>query len=92
VNGSRLAAPEKWPGEPSTVRVIAPDRPGMGTSTFEPARRLTDWADDVRQLADSVGLPRFVLAGFSGGGPHALAVAHGLPDRVIAAGCIQTMA
>jgi pimeloyl-ACP methyl ester carboxylesterase len=86
--GSRLAAPEMWPGEPGTVRVIAPDRPGMGTSTFQPARRLTDWADDVRQLANSLGLPRFVVAGFSGGGSHALAVAHGLPDRVIAVGCI----
>jgi pimeloyl-ACP methyl ester carboxylesterase len=86
--GSRLAAPEMWPGEPGTVRVIAPDRPGMGTSTFQPGRRLTDWADDVRQLADSLGIPRFAVAGFSGGGPHALAVAHGLPDRVIAVGCI----
>jgi pimeloyl-ACP methyl ester carboxylesterase len=86
--GSRLAIPELWPTEPTTVRVIAPDRPGMGTSTFQPGRRLTDWAADVRQLADALGIKRFLVAGFSGGGPHALAVAHGLPDRVIAAGCI----
>ena len=87
--GSRLAVPEMWPEEPAGVRVIAPDRPGMGTSTFQPGRRLTDWADDVRQLADSLGIDQFVVAGFSGGGPHALAVAHGLPDRVIAAGSIS---
>jgi pimeloyl-ACP methyl ester carboxylesterase len=86
--GSRLAVPEMWPGEPGAVRVIAPDRPGMGTSAFQPGRRLTDWADDVRQLADSLGIQRFGVAGFSGGGPHALAVAHGLPDRVIAVGSI----
>jgi len=86
--GSRLAIPELWPGEPTTVRVIAPDRPGMGTSTFQPGRRLTDWAGDVRQLADALGIKRFLVAGFSGGGPHALAVAHGLPDRVIAVGSI----
>lgn len=86
--GSRLAAAEMWPGEPGTVRVIAPDRPGMGTSTFQPGRRLTDWANDVRQLADSLRIQRFIVAGFSGGGPHALAVAHGLPDRVIAVGSI----
>ena len=60
----------------------------MGTSTFQPGRRLTDWADDVRQLADSLGIRRFHVAGFSGGGPHALAVAHGLPGRVIAVGSI----
>src|SRR5215469_8284812 len=74
--------------EPGRVRIIAPDRPGMGTSSFQPARRLTDWADDVRQLADSLEIERFLVAGFSGGGPHALAVAHGLPDRVIAVGSI----
>jgi pimeloyl-ACP methyl ester carboxylesterase len=86
--GSRLAVPEMWPAEPATVRVIAPDRPGMGISTFQPGRCLTDWADDVGELADALGIRRFLVAGFSGGGPYALAVAHGLPDRVIAAGSI----
>lgn len=87
--GSRLDAPQMWPEEPAAVRVIAPDRPGFGASTFRAGRRLADWADDVRQLADSLGVERFLVAGFSGGGPHALAVAHGLPDRVIAAGSIS---
>jgi pimeloyl-ACP methyl ester carboxylesterase len=87
--GSRLAVAEMWPEEPAAVRVIAPDRPGAGSSAFQPGRRLTDWADDVRQLADSLGIDRFLVAGFSGGAPHALAVAHGLPDRVIAAGSIS---
>jgi pimeloyl-ACP methyl ester carboxylesterase len=86
--GSRLAAPEMWAGEPGPVRVIAPDRPGFGSSSFQPGRRLTDWADDIRQLADALGLGRFLVAGFSGGGPHALAVAAGLPDRVIAVASI----
>jgi pimeloyl-ACP methyl ester carboxylesterase len=86
--GSRLAVAGMWPEEPGTVRVIAPDRPGMGTSAFRPGRRLTDWADDVRQLADSLGIERFLVAGYSGGGPHALAVAHCLPGRVIAVGSI----
>ena len=86
--GSRLAIPEMWPEEPVSVRVIAPDRPGVGLSTFQPGRRLPEWADDVRQLADALSVERFIVAGFSGGGPPALAVAHGLPDRVIAAGSI----
>jgi len=42
--GCRLAVPEMWPGDPPAVRVIAPDRPGIGSSTFQPGRRLTDWA------------------------------------------------
>src|SRR5580658_2180599 len=86
--GSRLAVPEMWPGEPGPVRVIAPDRPGLGTSTPQPGRRLTDWAGDVRQLADALGIRQFAVAGFSGGGPHALAVAHALPGRVTAVGSI----
>jgi pimeloyl-ACP methyl ester carboxylesterase len=87
--GSRLDVAEMWPEDPVAVRVIAPDRPGAGSSAFQPGRRLTDWAGDVRQLADSLGIERFLVAGFSGGGPHALAVAHGLPDRVIAVGSIS---
>lgn len=86
--GSRLAAAELWLDEPTTVRVIAPDRPGFGLSTFQPGRGFLDWADDVRQLADSLGLERFLVAGFSSGGAHALAVAVGLPDRVLAVGSI----
>ncbi len=86
--GSRLDAPQLWPEAPAAVRVISPDRPGFGMSTFQPYRRLIDWADDVAVLADAVGADQFLVAGFSGGGPHALAVAHGLPDRVRAVAVI----
>ena len=41
------------------LRVIAPERPGMGGSDFQPGRTLLDWADDVVKLADGLGLPRF---------------------------------
>jgi pimeloyl-ACP methyl ester carboxylesterase len=86
--GSRLDAPAFWNAEPHNVRVIAPDRPGTGLSTFQPGRRLIDWADDMRQLADSLRLSRFRVAGFSGGGAYALAAAYGLGDRVIAAASV----
>jgi len=86
--GSRLDAPQLWSNAPVEARVVAPDRPGFGASTFQPGRRLLDWADDVAELADIIGADRFLVAGFSGGGPHALAVAHALPHRVIAAAII----
>ena len=86
--GSRLDAPEMWTSDPTDLWIIAPDRSGVGLSTFHPNRRLLDWADDVRELCDSLGIDRFLVAGFSGGGPHALAVAHGLPERVIAVASI----
>ena len=40
--GSRLAVPEMWPEDPVAIRIIAPDRPGAGASTFQPGRCLTD--------------------------------------------------
>jgi pimeloyl-ACP methyl ester carboxylesterase len=64
------------------VRLIAPDRPGVGRSTPQPRRRLLDWPDDVRHLADALELERFASVGFSNGGPHAAACAYKLGPRV----------
>jgi pimeloyl-ACP methyl ester carboxylesterase len=63
------------------LRVIAPDRSGLGLSDAKPDRRLIDWADDIAELADSLQIDRLFLIGVSGGGPYALACAHRLTDR-----------
>jgi pimeloyl-ACP methyl ester carboxylesterase len=75
------------------ARIISLDRPGYGDSDPAPGRLLGDWADDVRCVADQLGLARFGLIGVSGGGPYVLACAgrlaqapgHGLEGRI--AGC-----
>jgi pimeloyl-ACP methyl ester carboxylesterase len=67
------------------ARIITADRPGFGFSDPRPGRTLTDWARDVAELADALGIRRFFLAGVSGGGPYVLACAHALPDRVLRA-------
>lgn len=64
------------------VRVLAPDRPGVGRSDAAGVRRLADWADDVAALADAAGVGDYAVAGFSAGGPHALACAACTPERV----------
>ena len=64
------------------ARVIAIDRPGFGRSSPKPGRRLLDWPDDVVELADSLGLPRFAVMGVSGGGPYAAACAYRVPERL----------
>ena len=64
------------------VRVVVPDRPGIGGSDARPERRLLDWADDLAQLCDALGHDTFGLVGYSGGGPFALAAAHRLRDRL----------
>jgi pimeloyl-ACP methyl ester carboxylesterase len=64
------------------VRLICVDRPGYGGSTFQPKRKILDWAGDVAALADALGIATFAVAGHSAGSPHALACAYSLPDRV----------
>ena len=64
------------------IRYLAPSRPGVGGSDPSPGRTIMGFADDVRQLADALSLDRIYIAGVSAGGPYALAVAHGLADRI----------
>lgn len=64
------------------ARFITVDRPGYGCSDFQPSRTFLDWPGDVARLADSLGLDRFAVCGWSGGAPHALSVAFKLPERV----------
>ncbi len=64
------------------VRVIAPDQPGVGGSSPKRGRRMVDWGADVEELVDHLGIDGFAVAGHSGGGPHALAIAYHFPDRV----------
>lgn len=64
------------------VRVIVPDRPGYGLSTPHPGYQFSNHSEDLKQLADYLGLQIFRLSGFSGGGVFALAAAHNLESRV----------
>jgi len=64
------------------IRMIATDRPGFGLSDFQEDRTYLDWPGDVRELADQLGIDRFAVLGWSSGGPHAAAVAHGIPQRL----------
>jgi pimeloyl-ACP methyl ester carboxylesterase len=64
------------------VRIISPDRPGIGLSTFQENRHLLDWPPVVEQLADHLKLDRFRVLAVSGGGPYAFATAWKLRDRV----------
>ena len=88
--GSRLQiAPTRDRPVPAGLRLIAPDRPGYGFSTFYAQRRLVDWPNDVAALADHLGIERFAVMGISGGGPHALVCAHALKSRLIGVACVS---
>ncbi len=66
----------------SGVRLLVLDRPGYGGSTRRPGRSVADVVADVRRVTAAQGWGRFAVAGGSGGGPHALACAAGLPAQV----------
>jgi pimeloyl-ACP methyl ester carboxylesterase len=81
--GSRLAgAVLDDAARAAVVRVLAPERSGLGLSSPQAGRTLLDHAQDVRALAAALGIERFAVLGESGGGPYALACAHALPEQV----------
>jgi pimeloyl-ACP methyl ester carboxylesterase len=77
--------------EETGLRVLLHGRPGYG-SDRQPGRAVADAAADVALLADAQGWDQFAVTGFSGGGPHALAAAALLPDRVIRCSTVAAIA
>jgi pimeloyl-ACP methyl ester carboxylesterase/RimJ/RimL family protein N-acetyltransferase len=74
------------------LRAVLYARPGYGDSTPQPSRLVADAAADVAAILDRLGADEFVTAGWSGGGPHALACAALLPVRCLAAASIAGIA
>jgi pimeloyl-ACP methyl ester carboxylesterase len=73
------------------LRYVTYSRAGAQGSTRNPGRTVADVATDMEDVLDALGVERCLTAGKSGGGPHALATAALLPERVAAvisiAGC-----
>lgn len=93
--GSRLYWKLLGPGDPAAslgVRLIAPDRPGIGLSSPEPQRSIGSFAFDIARLVDDLEIDRFGVLGFSGGASYALGVAAFMTDRVSAVGLMSPMA
>jgi pimeloyl-ACP methyl ester carboxylesterase len=65
------------------LRRITYDRPGYGESTRFEGRSIADVVIDVKAITRALGIDRFVVTGGSGGGPHCLATAALMPERVI---------
>jgi pimeloyl-ACP methyl ester carboxylesterase len=67
-------------------------RAGFGDSSRQEGRRVLEAAADAAAIADHLGRETFLTTGWSGGGPHALACAALLPDRVLACATIAGVA
>jgi pimeloyl-ACP methyl ester carboxylesterase len=74
------------------IRLVGYDRAGYGASSRHAGRSVCDVAADIAALADSLGVDRFGTWGLSGGGPHALACAALLPNRVFGAVTVASVA
>lgn len=64
------------------IRLISPDRPGVGRSDPKPGRTIQDWARDVVDLINLLDIDRFAAMGWSLGGQYAAALGCVLPARV----------
>jgi pimeloyl-ACP methyl ester carboxylesterase len=73
------------------LRIVCPERPGVGDSTEHIYEHLSDWAADAAVVAEQLGHERFMVVGLSGGGPYALACAHELPGRVAGVGLLGSV-
>jgi pimeloyl-ACP methyl ester carboxylesterase len=70
------------PARERGLRLIAPDRPGIGLSSRLPAWTVADYPAEVATLADALGVEQYAVWGYSGGGPYAVACAALAADRV----------
>jgi pimeloyl-ACP methyl ester carboxylesterase len=91
-SAGRLFAPMIDAGSERGLRHVDYSRPGYSSSDRRAGRSVADCTSDVVAIADALGIGRFFIVGWSGGGPHALACAALLPERVIAAATIASIA
>jgi pimeloyl-ACP methyl ester carboxylesterase len=74
------------------LRLVTWSRPGYGASSRQAGRTVADAVGDVGAILDHLGADTCLVAGWSGGGPHALACGALLGDRVRAVLCIAGVA
>jgi pimeloyl-ACP methyl ester carboxylesterase len=89
---SLLYEPHLRDAEARGIRLFSYDRPGYGGSSRAEGRTIADCSADVAAVCDALGVGRFCVWGISGGGPHALATAALLPERVAAAAALAPVA
>jgi pimeloyl-ACP methyl ester carboxylesterase len=78
--------------EEENIRLIGVDRPGIGSSTPHQYDTVVGFAEDLRTIADTLGIDKMGVVGLSGGGPYTLACAAAMPERVVVAGVLGGVA
>ncbi|WP_254543586.1 alpha/beta fold hydrolase [Halomarina pelagica] len=68
-------------GRERGVRIVAPERPGVGVSDPDPDREIADWPADAAGVLDALDVDAAPVLGISAGGPYAVACAALAPER-----------
>ena len=89
--GSRIAMEESIYQE-YNLKIIIPDRPGYGQSTWNPQSSFKSWADDIERLMDHLSIQTAHISGTSGGGAFAIASAAYTPQRFSSLSLISSVA
>lgn len=87
-----LYAPHVDDARAQGIRLLGYDRPGYGGSSPAPGRNIAAAVRDVETILDALDIERCASWGISGGGPHVLACAALLPERVVAAASLAAVA
>ena len=85
---TRVVQPGWDAAEDAGVRIVFPDRPGLGRSAFRAGRSVLDWPGDVAELMSHLEVERFSVVGVSAATPYALACGLVLTEQVNAVGVI----
>lgn len=64
------------------IRIIAPDRPGIGASDYQANRTIAKWPKDVVELANMLQFSKFSIISVSAGSAYAFACASQIPERI----------
>ena len=74
------------------LRTVSASRAGYGDSDRKPDRSVADVVPDTVAILDHLGAEKAYVIGWSGGGPHAIACAALMPDRVLGTSTIAAVA
>lgn len=91
MSGLQMRGPQRA-AQARGMRLVTYSRPGYGGSTRMPGRDVAAAVADSEALLEHLDAERCVVLGFSGGGPHALAMAAWLPEHVAAVATIASIA
>jgi pimeloyl-ACP methyl ester carboxylesterase len=82
-SGATLSGFETRLAHRLNLRWIAPERPGIGESTFSPGRSVLGYPADIRALIRHLGIEQFAILGVSGGTGYALACARAFSKEML---------